>query len=59
MEGMTQISKRAFLARLNWGSKAVAVDTYYRQGDECRLVIVYSDGTERDFCGLAANDEQV
>lgn len=57
MDGVPIILKRAFLARINDRvQRAVtrhAVDTRYDfVGDDCHLVIIYSDGSEETFKGL-------
>jgi len=56
MDRITEISKLAFIARVNDAARAIVVDTYYKTvtGDGCILMLVYSDGTEIAFRGLRA-----
>ena len=54
MNKVLKIQKAAFIARVNKTARAVVVDTYYKQvveGD-CFLMLVYADGTQKQFVGL-------
>jgi len=56
MDQAIQIPKKAFIARVNDAARAIVVDTYYKNvtGGGCILMLVYSDGTEKQFTGLRA-----
>jgi len=55
MEQATEISKAAFIARVNLPARAIVVDTYFKSVSHgCVLMLVYSDGTEKVFQGLRA-----
>ena len=55
MEQVTEISKAAFIARVNQAARAIVVDSYYKSVSHgCVLMLVYSDGTEAPFKGLRA-----
>ena len=55
METCPNVQKRAFIARLNDRAGRVVVDTYYaRKNGRDVLMIVYDDGSEREFKGLRA-----
>lgn len=56
MNQATEIVKAAFIARVNQAARAIVVDTYYKNvtGGGCILMLVYSDGTEKQFRGLRA-----
>ena len=54
MKRNAEITKEAFIARVNSVTRAVVVDTYYKRvtGAGCFLMLVYADGTQRQFVGL-------
>jgi hypothetical protein len=53
MQRAPQISKAAFLARLNERARRFAVDVHYiRDNGKCRLVIVYENGDREQFRGF-------
>lgn len=56
MNTPTEIVKAAFIARVNQPARAIVVDTYYKSvaGGGCVLMLVYADGTEKQFLGLRA-----
>lgn len=55
MDRAIEITKAAFIARVNQPARAIVVDTYYKQlSYGCVLMLVYSDGTEKPFKGLRA-----
>lgn len=54
MEQATQISKNAFIAHVNNVCRRVVVDARYRTvNGVTRLFLIYSDGSEAPFKGLA------
>lgn len=55
MDQAIEITKAAFIARVNHPARAIVVDTYYKQlSNGCVLMLVYSDGIEKPFEGLRA-----
>ena len=54
MEQVTKITKEAFIARVNKAARALVVDTYYKRvaGGDCFLMLVYADGSQKQFVGL-------
>jgi len=55
MRTAPQISKAAFLARINNRARRFAVDSYYRQHNgQTVLFIRYDDGSTEIFTGLKA-----
>ena len=54
MERMPQISKAAFLARINFRAGRFAVDSFYKRSDNGKadLVIEYDDGSKKVFRGF-------
>ena len=54
MQRAPEISKVAFLARLNDRARRFAVDAHFiTDSGECRLVIVYDTGEREPFQGFA------
>ena len=53
MVEILKISKVAFIAWVNKTARAVVVDTYYKQvvDGDCFLMLVYADGTTKQFVG--------
>ena len=55
MDQAIVISKAAFIARVNQPARAIVVDAYYKQvSNGCVLMLLYADGTEKQFLGLRA-----
>jgi hypothetical protein len=53
MSRTVEISKRAFIARLNQQARRVVVDTFYKVIDgEQKLILKYNDGSQEIFKGL-------
>lgn len=55
MHKVPEISKAAFLARINFRAGRFAVDTDYKTIDgRCRLVVIFNNGDREIFAGLQA-----
>jgi hypothetical protein len=55
MQKLPEISKAAFLARVNDRARRVAVDSVFELIDgRCRLVILFNNGDREIFAGLQA-----
>jgi hypothetical protein len=53
MQTAPQISKAAFLARINDRARRFAVDSYYtQQNGQTVLLVTYDDGSKKVFRGL-------
>jgi len=55
MNQAIEITKAAFIARVNKAARAIVVDSYFKSHNGgCVLMLVYSDGTQKPFQGLRA-----